>query len=159
MIFYGFKAIFSCQIQIGRQFSPTLHVKLICLDVFYHFRFKNTFNLIPEYGLLHIQTCGRYMLFPSFDPMDRHFLDSKDGLLYVNDSQKPYDLDQYCIEFIKLGDSVQVKCLTLNNCKVFLFTLFLMFSDRQVHSYASNQNRNIFGTTVSEWPYHRFFWV
>lgn len=34
---------------------------------------------------------------------DYHYIGHLDGKLYVNDTEEPYDVDSYCIEFIDVG--------------------------------------------------------
>lgn len=55
-----------------------------------------------DYGVLHNQRCERFKLDKEL-ASDNHFLGHLDGKLYVNDTEEPYDVDSYCIEFINMG--------------------------------------------------------
>lgn len=61
-----------------------------------------TYYVRLDYGVLHKQNCERYRL-DDESPTDNNYLGHLDGMLYVNDTEKPYDADSYCIEFINVG--------------------------------------------------------
>lgn len=66
------------------------------------FHFLCSFIDRLDYGVVHNQRCERFKLDKNI-PLDNNFIGHLDGKLYVNESEQPYDIDSYCIEFINIA--------------------------------------------------------
>lgn len=74
---------------------------------------KNSFEIVSistEYGMLHTQSCDKYLLMPD-DEADRYFLNHRTGELHINSLEEPLDANSYCIEYRKdfYDQTIQVK--------------------------------------------------
>lgn len=70
-------------------------------------------NLSTEYGLIHVQTCPRYILDATYE-QDKHYLSHTDGRLHVppGHGMASFGPDGYCVEFVAFEDRISVRYRT-----------------------------------------------
>lgn len=58
--------------------------------------------------MLHRRTCTKFLIEKYNNPSLNNYIGHKDGKLYLNDTDEPYDADKYCVEIIQDGPELNV---------------------------------------------------
>lgn len=76
-------------------------------------------NFIADYGVVHELECEKYQLMTKESDMDLHYIDHVQGYLHVNDSSEPYSIDEYCVEYLKINNTIEVNIEQCHSSKFF----------------------------------------